>query len=592
MKSSICLVTMVAALCAFAIAQETSSQSQQSQTSQNTQQSTPPTRQRQRPATPEAQSQAPNPEQITTPQSRAERPQAMQPSPQQAQQRPAEPQQQTPAAPGAGGGQGGAANFHFDMTEVPPVQTKHSIRVGGRELNYTATAGRLPIKDAEGKIEAEMFFVAYTLDGADPGTRPVTFAYNGGPGSASIWLHMGALGPKKIVMQPGGFMPQAPYRFADNPYTPLDKTDLVLVDAIGTGYSRPADAAARSKYENPTGDVEAFSEFIRMYISRYERWSSPLYLFGESYGTTRSGGMAGYMNNRGISFNGIVLLSMVLNFQSLEFANTNDEPYVLIVPSFTEIAAYHKKLAPELMQNMAKTREEVRQWCLNTYWPALNKGDAMTPQERQAIVDGLARYTGLSKEIINWANLRIDVQIFTKFLLADQGLHVGRLDGRYADPEPDAFFSPFSFNDPASSESTPPFTMAFNDYVRRELNYKVDMPYYVSGQQSGLFQWGPARPSGPFGGFSEGYQDTATPLREAMTKDRHLKVLVMEGYYDLATPFFAADYTIDHLNLPADYRKNVSFAQYESGHMVYMDEKSHDKMKRDFAQFIDQTAKR
>ncbi|MBV8207307.1 MAG: peptidase S10 [Acidobacteria bacterium] len=540
------------------------------------------------PASPESQSQAPNQEQATTPPARRPESQVSQPPAAQAQQRPAQPE---PAAmPGPGGAGGGGAAFHFDMTEVPPVQTHHSIRVGGRELNYTATAGRLPIKDAEGRIEAEMFFAAYTLDGADPGTRPVTFAYNGGPGSASVWLHMGALGPKKIFLEPGGFMPHAPYRFVDNPYTPLDRSDLVLVDAIGTGYSRPADNAAARKYENPTGDVEAFAEFIRMYISRYERWSSPLYLFGESYGTTRSGGMAGYMVNRGIAFNGIVLLSMVLDFQSLEFARINDEPYPLILPSYTEIAAYHKRLAPELMQDMSRTRREVTQWVMNTYWPALNKGDAMSPPERQSIIDGIARYTGLPKDVIDRANLRIDVQLFTKYLLADKGLRVGRLDGRYALPEPQEFFSPFSFSDPASSETTPPFTMAFNDYVRRELGYKVDMPYYVSGGQSGVFQWG-ASPRGQ-NILGDGYQDTAQPLREALVKDPSLKVLVMEGYYDLATPFLAADYTMDHLDLPADYRKNISFTQYESGHMVYLDEKSHDKMKRDFVNFIDATSKR
>jgi carboxypeptidase C (cathepsin A) len=549
------------------------------------------------PATPESQqAQTPNPEQSTTSPQRREQTQMTSPPASQAQQRPApqperEREHETPAAQGPGGG-GGGAPFHFDMTEVTPVQTRHSMRVDGKQLNYTATAGRLPIKDAEGRIEAEMFFVAYTLDGAEPGTRPVSFAYNGGPGAASIWLHMGALGPKKIVMQPGGFMPQAPYRLADNPYTPLDRTDLVLVDAIGTGYSRPAGNAAARKYENPTGDVEAFAEFIRMYISRYERWSSPLYLFGESYGTTRSGGMAGYMVQRGIAFNGIVLLSMVLDFQSLEFARINDEPYVLILPSYTEIAAYHKKLAPELLQDGNRRRQEVRQWVMNTYWPALNKGDAMTPQERQSIVDGMARYTGLPKNIIEDNDLRIDVQTFTKWLLADQRLRVGRLDGRYADPDPQGFNSPFGFNDPASSETTPPFTMAFHDYIRRELNYRVDTPYYVSAQQSGVFNWGPPTGGGRFNILGDGYQDTAAPLRAAMTQDPYLKVLVMEGYYDLATPFLAADYTIDHMNLPPKYRQNVSFTQYESGHMVYMDEKSHDKMKRDFVSFIDATTKR
>lgn len=581
LRISLVFVFLVSAAWAQEPAAPAPAQRQRTQRSTQSQTSTPAA---------QAQSQAPNPEQSTTAPTRTPQTQMTQPPASQAQQRPA-PETPAAQAPGMGGGAGGGANFHFDMTEVPPVQTHHSLRLDGRNLNYTATAGRLPIKDAEGRIEAEMFFVAYTLDGAEPGTRPVSFAYNGGPGSASIWLHMGALGPKKIQMQPGGFMPMAPYRFVDNPYSPLDKTDVVLIDAIGTGYSRPADNAAARKYENPTGDVEAFAEFIRMYISRYERWSSPLYLFGESYGTTRSGGMAGYMINRGIAFNGIVLLSMVLDFQSLEFARINDEPYVLTLPSYTEIAAYHKKLPADLMQDGNKRRAEVKKWAMETYWPMLNKGDAITPQERATLIDQIARYTGLPKDIIDQNNLRIDVQVFTHWLLADQKLRVGRLDGRYADPDPQGFANPFGFNDPASSESTPPFTMAFYDYVRRDLGYKVDMPYYVSAQQSGVFNWGPA--VGPRGNIlGDGYQDTAAPLRAALVQDPHLKVLVMEGYYDLATPFAAADYTIDHLALPAKYRPNISFTQYECGHMVYLDEKSHDKMKRDFAKFIDETAKR
>jgi carboxypeptidase C (cathepsin A) len=477
--------------------------------------------------------------------------------------------------------------MHYDVTEVLPVQTHHSIRVGGRELRYTATAGRMPIKDGEGKIEAEMFYVAYTVDGTDPKTRPLTFSFNGGPGSASIWLHMGAMGPRKVVLQPEGWMPPAPYRLEDNPNTPLDKTDIVMVDAIGTGWSRPADAAAARKFWNMRGDIESFGEFIRLYLTRNERWSSPLYLFGESYGTTRSAGVAGYLADHGISFNGIVLLSTVLSFQTLEFAKTNDVPYPLILPSFTWIAGYHHKLPSDLQADVKKAADESRQWAMGDYWAALNKGDALTPQERADVVDKLARYTGLSKQIIEWANLRIDVRTFTHYLLADQKLRVGRLDGRYKDPDPNGFMDT-PFYDPTSSETGPPFTSVFNDYVRRELNYKTDMPYWTSAQQSGNFRWSWTGVEG-FGG---GYPDTATALRQASVKDHYLKVLVMEGYYDLATPFLAADYTMDHLDLTPDYHKNISFAQYASGHMVYLDSQSHAKMKQDFVNFIDATTQR
>jgi len=520
------------------------------------------------------------------PQTPAERPQreerATQPS--------TPPSQPEPAQPG-GASREEIRPMHFDMTEVPPVATHHEIRVDGKALKYTATVGRLPIKDAEEKIEAEMFFEAYTLDGADPATRPVTFAYNGGPGSSSIWLHMGALGPRKVVLEPEGWLPQSPYRLGDNANTPLDKTDLVLVDAIGTGYSRPADQNAARKFWNMSGDIEAFGEFIRLYLSRYERWLSPLYLFGESYGTTRSAGLAGYLNSRGINFNGIVLLSTVLNFETLESSFTNDVPYPMLLPSFTSIAWYHKKLPPDLMQDPNRARQESMQFALGEYTQALASGDTLTPQERQNIIDKLNRYTGISKEVIEWSNLRLDVGTFTHFLLADQRLRVGRLDGRFKGPDPDGFMNT-RFFDPSSAETGPPFTSVFNDYVYRELNYKVDMPYYVSAEQSGLFLWSFNPPSGRGGGGNPFALETSTPLREAIVKDRYLKILNMEGFYDLATPYLAAWYTFDHLDLPAEFRKNISHAQYESGHMVYLDSKSHAKMKQDFSNFIEATTKR
>ena len=511
-----------------------------------------------------------------------------QPAPREEAQRPEREEQQP--GPGGPGGPGMRA-FHFDMTEHPPVVTHHQITVDGKVLRYTATAGRLPIRDLSGKIDAEMFFVAYTLDDADPTRRPVTFAYNGGPGSSSIWLHMGALGPRIVAMQPEGWMPESPYHLIDNANTPLDKTDVVMVDAVGTGYSRPADQNAARKYWNLQGDIEAFGQFIRNYITKYDRWGSPLYLFGESYGTTRSAGLSGYLFDQGINFNGINLLSTVLNFETLVTSPYNDVAYPLLIPSYTMIAAYHHKLAPELMQNLDKTRQDAVNFAMGPYWDALNKGDALTPQEREDMVNKVAMYTGLPKQIVDLANLRIDVQTFTKWLLADQKLRVGRLDARYKGPDPETWMNPFQFVDPSSSATQGPFTMVFNQYVRNELNYKVDMPYFTSAQESGVFNWSFTREGGGFGrgGFNVGYPETASSLREAMTQDPYLKVQVMEGYYDLATPFLGANYTMDHLDLLPQYRKNISYATYYSGHMVYLDQKSHAKMKQDYDNFIDQT---
>jgi carboxypeptidase C (cathepsin A) len=467
---------------------------------------------------------------------------------------------------------------HYDMTEVPPVVTHHQITANGKLLKYTATAGRLPIKRDDGKILAEMFFVSYALDGEDVSKRPLTFAFNGGPGSATVWLHMGALGPKRVVMQPQGFMPEPPYRSEDNSYSALPLTDLVMVDAIGTGFSRAANSDEEKKFLSVNGDIKAFGEFIRAYLTRYERWASPLFLVGESYGTTRAAGIAGYLADNGIAFNGITLLSSALDFQTLEFSKANDLPYVLIVPSYAMIAAYHKKLASDLVQDVEKTRAEVEHWAMTDYAQALAKGDGISGQERQTVIEQMSRYTGLSKEVIDQANLRIDVAKFTHYLLIDQKLRVGRLDGRFTGPDPEGLLDT-PFYDPSMSETLPPYTAVFNQYVRNELGFKIDMPYRVFAFGSEEFKW-------EWGSAEKGFPDTATELRQAMAKNPYLKVLVMEGHYDLATPYYAANYTMDHLNLPETLRKNISYATYPSGHMVYLDTQSLAKFRQDLGAFM------
>jgi carboxypeptidase C (cathepsin A) len=465
---------------------------------------------------------------------------------------------------------------HFDVSEVAPIITHHQFALNGRTLSYTATTGRLPIKRGDGKIEAEMFFVAYTLDGQDVASRPLTFAFNGGPGSASVWLHMGALGPKRVVLQPNGFMPAAPYRLEENPDTLLDRSDIVMVDAMATGYSRAATAELTKKFLGLKGDVEGFGEFIRLYLSRYDRWSSPLFLLGESYGTTRAAGIAGYLADHGISFNGVTLLSMAVDFQTLEWNKSNDLPYFLLVPTFNMIAAYHHKLSADLTQDMAKTREEVVRWSLNDYAIALSKGDAITPDEHRKTVEQLSRYLGLRPEVIEANDMRIDVPTFTKELLLDQKLIAGRLDGRFTSPDP----GEDHFYDPTSAAILPPYTSAFNNYLRTELNYKSDMPYRVFAFDEPAFQkW-------EWGNAEQGFPSTAGGLRSAMIKNPYMKVLVMEGYYDLATPFAAANWTMDHLDLGSPFRQNISYATYNAGHMVYIDRAEHDKMKKDLVGFM------
>ena len=526
---------------------------------------------------PSQETSSENPKQATSKEKKGKKETKETPEPTPAVPEAKTPESSKPESPKPDTGEGDKEKEeHYDVSEVPPVVTRHQISVNGKQLNYTATAGRLPIKRDDGKIEAEMFFVAYTLDGQDASKRPLTFAFNGGPGSASVWLHMGALGPKRVVLEPNGFMPAAPYRMEDNPNTLLDRSDIVMVDAIGTGFSRAANADLLKKYLGVKGDVDAFGEFIRLYITRYARWSSPLFLLGESYGTTRAAGLSGYLDDHGIAFNGVTLLSMAVDFQTLEWNKSNDLPYVLLLPTFTMIAGYHHKLAPDLTQDMAKTRNEAVRWSRNEYAHALSQGDNLSAEEHKTIVDQLARYTGLRPDVIESHNLRIDVPTFTKELLRDQKLVVGRLDGRFSSPDPEE-----RFYDPTGAAILPPYTSVFNNYVRTELNYKSDMPYRVFAyHQPGFQKW-------DWGNAVEGFPSTAPNLRSAMVKDPYLKILVMEGYYDLATPFLAADWTMEHLNLDAKYRQNVSYATYNSGHMVYVDRAEHAKMKKDLMEFMD-----
>jgi carboxypeptidase C (cathepsin A) len=461
--------------------------------------------------------------------------------------------------------------------DAPPVVTHHEARIGGRSVSYTVTAGLMPIKDENDKTEAHIFYIAYTLDEAGSiGKRPLMFSFNGGPGSSSVWLHLGALGPKRVKLPGDASFPAPPYQLVDNEDSWLDQTDLVFIDPVGTGYSRPERPEMGKKFFGMRGDVRSVGEFIRMYLTRNERWASPLFLVGESYGTTRAAGLSEFLVDRGVAFNGIVLVSSALNFQTFMFGKGNDLPYILYVPGFTATAWYHKKLSADLQADLHKALAESERWAANDYALALGKGDRLSPEERRVVVEALARFTGLEKTYLEGSNLRVTNSAFCRELLKSERQAVGRLDSRYKGDLGLAFNEAPSF-DPSMAAVMAPYTSMINQYVRSELGYKSDAIYHVLGTGVGAWDWGSAE---------EGYPDTTEALRMALAKNPNMKLFVASGYFDLATPYTATQYTIEHLGLDPASRRNVCLEEYEAGHMMYVHPESLAKLKSDVTSFI------
>ncbi len=468
--------------------------------------------------------------------------------------------------------------------DIPPVITHHEITVGGKTLKYTATVGMMPIKNREGETEARIFFMAYTLDDVgNRARRPLTFSFNGGPGSASVWLHLGAIGPRRVPMNPDGTMPAPPYALVDNQQTWLDQSDLVFIDPVGTGYSRAARPELASKFFGLQGDIESVGEFIRMYLTRYERWTSPLFLAGESYGTTRASALSGYLIGRGIALNGIVLISTIMNFETTDFASGNDLPYVMFLPSYAATAWYHKKLPRDLQsKSVQKVVAEAEEWASNDYTLALQKGTSLTAQERQEAVAKLSRFTGLDAKFIDNANLRVSLNFFRKELLRDEKRSIGRLDARFKGYDSSYVTAGPDF-DASEAAIRPPYTSTFNSYVRTELGYKTDVEYYIlGGGITSPWNWG----------TNNGYVDTSVALRDALARNPYLKIFVAMGYYDMATPYFAVQYTMHHISLDPVLLRNFSTGYYEAGHMMYIDEKQLGKLRADVGKFIDESQRK
>ena len=459
--------------------------------------------------------------------------------------------------------------------------TRHAIRINGKTIRYTATAGYMVMKDESGAHKASIFFIAYEKDGyADKTNRPLTFAFNGGPGSSSVWLHLGAIGPRRVQMSDEGEALIQPYRLVDNEGTWLDFTDLVFIDPVGTGYSRPAEGEDKKQFHGVEEDIRSVGAFIRLYTSRYGRWLSPKFLAGESYGTTRAAGLSGYLiDEYGMYLSGIVLISSVLNFQTIRFAPGNDLPYLLFLPTFTATAWYHKKLAPELQKDLRSTLDTVEEWALHTYTVALAKGNRLTEQERLETVQTLSAFTGLSREYIEATNLRINIYRFVKELLRNDHRTVGRLDSRFKGMDRDAAGERFEY-DPSYAAIYGPFSANLNHYVRHELRYENDLPYEILTRK--VHPWN-------FGLEGQGYINVAETLRKVICENPFLKVFIANGYFDLATPYFATEYTVSHLGLDPDLRDNIRLSYYESGHMMYIHKPSLLELSRDVSKFMNET---
>lgn len=472
------------------------------------------------------------------------------------------------------------------------VTTQHTVTIGDQLIPYQVTCGTMVLKEeaekkgekegeAEGeKARATIFFIAYTRsDVEDSSQRPLTFSFNGGPGSSSVWLHLGLLGPRRVNMGDAGNLLPPPYRLVENAHSLLDVTDLVFIDPVSTGFSRPVPGEKASQFHGLKGDIESVGNFIRMYTTRFLRWKSPKFLIGESYGTTRAGGLSGYLQDRhGMYLNGIMLVSAILNFQTHDFHPINDLPYITFLPTYTATAWYHNKLTPDLQRlPLRQVLDQVEEFARGEYTLALMKGSGLQGDERSQISNKLAHFTGLSTDYLDQTDLRINIFRFVKELLRAQHKTVGRLDSRFLGIDRDSAGEEFE-HDPSMSAIMGPFTATFYDYVRGELKFESDLPYEILHPELGQ-KWS-------YSEHENRYVDVTNTLRQAIAMNPYLKVHVANGYFDLATPHFATEYTFNHLGLDPSFGGNISMSYYEAGHMMYIHLPSLEKLKNELSSFI------
>ncbi len=463
--------------------------------------------------------------------------------------------------------------------EEKTVEKKHAITIQGNDIKYTSVAGTIVLKQ-EGDQKASFFYTAYLKEGVeDLSSRPITFCFNGGPGSSSVWLHLGAFGPQKVVIKDNGNA-EPPYRLEDNSHSILDVTDLVFIDPVSTGFSKHAKGEDVKQFHGVDEDIKSVAEFIRLFVTKFERWESPKFIAGESYGTTRAAGLAAELHDDYFMYvNGILLVSSVLDFQTMrDFGQGNDLPYILFLPTYTATAHYHKLLKPELQKKtLGEVVKESETFALGQYASALLQGDRLGGDERKVIEKKLGDYTGLSQDYVSNADLRVNSFQFRKQLLRTKKRNIGRFDSRYigVDINP---LGEAAMVDPSAEAVFGLFTATFNNYVRTVLGWEQDEKYEILAN---VFPWDWKA--------SNEYLNVAHGLRDVMSKNTQLKVFVANGYYDMATPFFATEYTFNHLNLDPSLRGNVMMEYYDAGHMMYTHKPSLIKLNNDIRTFIKNT---
>lgn len=456
------------------------------------------------------------------------------------------------------------------------VESEHSVLVEGETLHYLSRTGRLILRTEQGRPQASIFFVAYSLETPDSTTRPITFNFNGGPGSSSIWLHLGAFGPRKVLVDEEGF-PTRPYRLVDNPYTLLDQTDLVFVDPVSTGYSRAVTGEDPKEFHGVSADMEYLAEFIRLFLTRFQRWDSPRFISGESYGATRAAYLSNYLQQEhGIYLDGVILISAALNFQTIRFDPGNELPYLLFLPAYTATAWYHGKLDSEF-DSLEEALESAEEFVGSDYQAALMKGNQFSVEDRKRIAQQMSRLIGIPADYIERSNLRLTNTRFIGEVLANEAKLVGRLDGRFTGVDLDPIAEGYQ-TDPSYSAIQGPFTETFNHYIRSELGFESDLPYEVLTDR--VYPW-------DYDTAENRYLNVGEDLRRAIQQNPELKVLVASGYYDLATPYFATDYTFSHLGMPQELDDSVTIRYYESGHMIYLHPPSMRQFKSQLADFYD-----